>query len=64
MAKVKFIKDHLRHKTGEVADIIDDRAVYFVRCKVAIYIKDESPKQAKETRTLKSTKAKKAKSKK
>lgn len=41
---IKFIKDHFRHKAGEVSDIIDERAEYFIRCNVAVRVKAEQPK--------------------
>lgn len=33
--KVKFIKDHLRYRSGQVADIVDASANYFIKCGVA-----------------------------
>lgn len=38
--KVKFLKDHLRHKKGEVALILEEAAAYFIRCNVAVVVKD------------------------
>lgn len=48
--KVKFLKDHLRHRAGEVSDIIDDAANYFIKCNVAIpYVEEPKPEAPKKT---------------
>lgn len=50
---IKFVKDHLRHKAGEVADIVDAQAEYFIRCNVAIQVKAEQPKVQQPVQTPK-----------
>jgi hypothetical protein len=34
--KIKFLKNHLKHKTGDVAFVDDAKANYFIRAKVAV----------------------------
>lgn len=44
MAKrIKFLKDHLRHTKGEKALLEDNAANYFIRCGVAIEVKQDAP---------------------
>lgn len=32
---VRFLKDHLRHRQGDLSSITDERANYFISCGVA-----------------------------
>jgi hypothetical protein len=34
--RVKFLKDHNRHRKGEVADVLLEAGNYYVRCNVAV----------------------------
>lgn len=46
--KIKFLKDHLRHKAGEKALITDEAANYFIKCGVAVELKSEPVTEIKE----------------
>lgn len=36
--KVKFLKDHNRHKANDIADILPEAANYYIRCNVAVAV--------------------------
>lgn len=41
MKTVVFLKDHLNNKAGDSAEVTDEQANYFIRCKVAEEKKEE-----------------------
>lgn len=43
MPKVKFLKDHLQHKAGDVAQTTHGEANYFIRCGVAEKYVEDAP---------------------
>jgi hypothetical protein len=46
MRTVKFLKDHLSHKRGDVAIVGIGEANYFMRTGVAMHVKTEQPESA------------------
>jgi hypothetical protein len=43
--KVKFLKDHMQHKTDDEADVHEEQANYFIRCNVAEEVKEKQETQ-------------------
>lgn len=59
--KVKFLKDHLRHRVGEKALITDEAANYFIKCGVAVEIKEVTGPLEPKPNTLPNVKTRKKK---
>jgi hypothetical protein len=66
--QVKFLKDHLKNKAGDVAFVTDERANYFQRHKVATIVsgdaevksENKNPNSESKTRTPKKAASKKS----
>lgn len=43
--KVRFLKNHLWHKKGEVSDIVDAQANYYIKCGVASEVVKKAEEQ-------------------
>lgn len=56
--KVKFLKDHNRHKENDIADVLPEAANYYIRCNVAIAVIEDHEVVVKKAAPKKSAKKK------
>jgi len=56
--KVKFLKDHNRHKVNDIADILPEAANYYIRCNVAVAVVEDQEAPVKKAAPKKAAKKK------